>query len=61
MDPRSRGILDAALELPEPARATISQTLWETSTPPAEVMTEDEFAADLFCADRSRLARADCG
>jgi putative addiction module component (TIGR02574 family) len=57
MDPKSQAILDAALALPEPDRIAIAQTLWETLSPAADEMTDDEFAAELD--RRSEEARRD--
>jgi hypothetical protein len=47
MQPQSRAVLDAALELPETDRASIALALLETLSPAADEPTDDELAAEL--------------
>ena len=47
MQPQTRAVLDAALELPETDRASIALALLETLSPATDELTDDELAVEL--------------
>lgn len=47
MDPKSRAVLDAAMELPESDRAIIAETLLDTLAPDIDGLAGDELEAEL--------------
>jgi putative addiction module component (TIGR02574 family) len=47
VDPQTQAILQKALALPEAERELLVECLLESLDPPGEVMTDEEFAAEL--------------
>jgi len=47
VEPQTQAILQAALALPEAERELLVECLLESLDPPGEVMTDEEFAAEL--------------
>jgi putative addiction module component (TIGR02574 family) len=47
MDPKCRAVLDAALELPQDARAIIAEMLLATLSPEEDETSDDDLASEL--------------
>jgi cation transport regulator ChaB len=47
MDPKCQAVLDAALELPQDARAIIAEMLLATLSPEEDEMSDDDLASEL--------------